>query len=78
MDNKFSVSISNKNLINKVPLNNLSVISSTDDNFRINTYFIFPAIVNKEQEIMIETIANQVEMLYIIYTSVYYNGKIND
>jgi hypothetical protein len=74
-DNKFSISISNKNLINKLPVDDLSVISSTEDNFRINAYFIFPAAVNHEQKIMIETIANQAEMLYIIYSSAYYNGE---
>ncbi len=67
--------ISNKYLINNMPFDNLSAISSTDETFIINTYFIFPAIVNNEQKYMIETIANQAEMLYIIYSSNYYKSK---
>jgi hypothetical protein len=74
-DQIFSERISNKNLINKVPFDNLSSISSTNDTFRIDSYFIFPAKVNIEHINMIETIANQAEMLYIIYSSIYYKGK---
>jgi len=74
-DQIFSERISNKNLINNVPFDNLSAISSTNDTFRIDSYFIFPVKVNNEQKIMIETIANQAEMLYIIFSSIYYKGK---
>lgn len=63
--------IPNKSLINKEALVNLTVISSTEDNFNINTYCIFPAIINKEETMFVESVANQVEMLYIIYSSVY-------
>jgi len=68
---KIKPNISNKALINKEALTDFTIVSSTEDNFTINTYCVFPAIINKEQEIFIESIANQVEMLYIIYSSVY-------
>jgi len=71
----FTETISNINLINNVSIEKLNVVSSTDQTFRINTYCIFPAAVNKKQKIMIETIANQAEMLYIIYSSIYYKNN---
>ena len=67
--------ISNINLINNVSIEKLNVVSSTDQTFRINTYCIFPAVANQKQKILIETIANQAEMLYIIYSSIYYKNN---
>lgn len=67
--------IPNNNLLNDAPIGNLQVIRATEKNFTINTYCILPIEIDREQRIMIETIANQVDMLYIIFASVHYKEK---
>mgnify|MGYP003412716769 CR=1 FL=1 len=67
---------SNKQLISNTISNDYSVISSPNENFTINTYIVLPNKIKKDEEIMIQSIANQVEMFYIIFTSIYYKNKL--
>lgn len=76
-ESKIKPNISNKSLVNNEISSDFTVISSTENNFTINTYCIFPAAINKEEKIFIESIANQAEMLYIIYSSEYLKKKNN-
>lgn len=70
-----AINISNNNLVNDLKADSVQVISATEENFFINTYCVIPAKIDKEQKIMIETIANQIDMLYIIFASTYYKEK---
>lgn len=66
---------SNKQLVSNTISDAFSVISSPNDNFTINTYVVLPITIKKEEKIMIQSIANQVEMFYIIFASKYYRNK---
>ena len=55
-----------------------SIIKSNQDNFNIKAYCILPAeIKNSNQEFLINSIVNQLEMFFIIFNSLYYkrNGE---
>jgi hypothetical protein len=57
---------------NNIPTD-LTVIKSTQENFIIKTACILPKDkISNEQAIMIRAILNQVEMLFLIFTSNYY------
>lgn len=66
---------SNKQLISNTLSDAYSIISSPNENFTINTYFVLPIKIKQEERIMIQSIANQVEMFYIIFASIYYKNK---
>ena len=60
-----------------------SIIKSNQDNFNIKAYCILPvAAENSNQDFLINSIVNQLEMFFIIFNSLYYkrnndNKKIN-
>ncbi len=62
--------ISNKALISKQKINGYSVVGTRQNNLTIKVVCILP---NKEigmaEKILVEAVANQLEMLFIIYTS---------
>ncbi len=68
--------ISNKNLINKKSDNGYTVVSSNQEGMVIKTFCVLPKIkLKKEQKIMLKTIVNQAEMLFIIFGSKYYKQR---
>ncbi|MBP9779256.1 hypothetical protein KBD33_01380 [Candidatus Gracilibacteria bacterium] len=66
---------SNKQLISNTISDSYSVVSSPNQNFTINTYIVLPINIKQQEKIMIQSIANQVEMFYIIFASTYYKNK---
>jgi hypothetical protein len=70
--------ISNRALASNEKFEGLTVVGSTQENFRIKTFCILPKEkLSSEGEIFIRAIVNQLEMLFIIFTSTYYkNGHV--
>ena len=56
-------------------IDNQTVIRSTQENFNIKAFCILPISVNKNQEFMIKSIVNQLEMMFVIFNSLYYKKK---
>lgn len=69
------INIPNKNLVDNTEINNMQIISATEKTFSLNTYCILPIKTDKDERMIIETIANQIDMLYIIFTSTYYQNR---
>ncbi len=68
--------ITNQDLISGQIKGGYTVIASGQKNFFIKAFCIMPkAKINKEQKILIQAIVNQIEMLFIIFTSVYYKNS---
>lgn len=68
--------ISNKDLIEGNIGEEYIVIASKQKNFFVKAFCIIPKTkINKEQKIFIQAIVNQLEMLFIIFTSVYYKNS---
>jgi len=66
--------ISNGDLIEQREIKGITYISSKQKNLGIKAYFIFPAEkINEKQKILIKALANQLEMIFIIYNSKYFN-----
>jgi hypothetical protein len=52
------------------------LIKSNQDNFNIKAYGILPAVArNSNQEFLLNSIINQLEMLFIIFDSLYYKKE---
>jgi len=70
--------ISNRALASNDKFEGLTVVGSTQENFRIKTFCILPNDkLSSESKVFITAIVNQIEMLFIILTSIYYkNGHI--
>lgn len=51
-------------------------VESTVENFNIKAFCILPIAVTKDQEFMIKSITNQLEMMFVIFNSLYYKKKI--
>jgi Ca2+/Na+ antiporter len=68
--------ISNRALASNEKFEGLTVVGSTQENFRIKTFCILPKEkLSSEGEIFIRAIVNQLEMLFIIFTSTYYKNS---
>jgi len=68
-------SVSNGDLINRTTPENYTVVESSQDSFSINTYCILPEPLERRQRILVEAIANQAEMLFLIFSSKYYKEQ---
>ena len=70
--------ISNRALASNEKFEGLTVVGSTQENFRIKTFCILPKDkLSSESKVFITAIVNQLEMLFIIFTSIYYkNGRV--
>ncbi|NCF74869.1 MAG: hypothetical protein GWO87_00050 [Xanthomonadaceae bacterium] len=65
--------ISNKMLVENKIINKHTVVTSSQNNLGLKTYFIFPLKkISKEQKILIKTIINESEMMFIIFSSKFY------
>jgi hypothetical protein len=70
--------ISNRALASSEKFEGLTVVGSTQENFRIKTFCILPKEkLSSQGEIFVRAIVNQLEMLFVIFTSTYYkNGHV--
>ncbi len=57
---------------------NQIVIRSTQENFNIKAFCVLPVSINKDQGFMIKSIVNQLEMMFVIFNSLYYNKKLTN
>lgn len=57
-------------------IDNQIVIKSTQENFNIKAMCVLPITITKDQEFMIKSITNQLEMMFVIFNSLYYKKKI--
>ena len=69
---------SNKKLLVNDSIHGCTIVKSTQENFTIKTCCIFQAsLINRDQEILIKAIVNQLEMLFLIFSSNYYKNTSN-
>jgi hypothetical protein len=65
--------ISNRALASKEKFEVLTVVESEQENFHIRTFCIIPKKkISGDQKIFIKAAVNQLEMLFLIFTSIYY------
>lgn len=68
---------SNKKLLENNFIDGFTIIKSTQENYNIKTFCVIQtSLLTKNQEIFIKAIVNQLEMLFLIFSSNYY--KEND
>lgn len=71
------IKFDNKGLSNKkLLIENYTVVKSTLENFNIKAFCVLPTTITKDQEFMIKSIANQLEMMFIVFNSLYYKQKV--
>ncbi len=70
-------SINNKDILNNTcSLENCSIIVSDQENLSIKACCILPTkLKNSEQRFFIQSIINQLEMMFLVFSSFYYNKK---
>jgi len=69
-------SISNKNIIEGKQIEDCTILVSTKDNVDVQTCVILSINgISDEQQILINTIINNIGMLYIIFSSTFYKNK---
>jgi hypothetical protein len=68
------IKIENKALLNgECSFGQCNIVKSNQENFNIKAYCILPVVIKDEnQEFLINSIVNQLEMLFIIFNSLYY------
>jgi hypothetical protein len=69
--------VSNTELVNRTTPQAYTVVESSQDSFSINTYCVLPGPVERRHRIIVEAIANQAEMLFLIFSSEYYKERGN-
>jgi hypothetical protein len=68
--------ISNRALVSREKLKGLTVVESGHENFYIKTFCIIPKTkLSRDNEVFIKAIVNQLEMLFLIFTSSYYRDS---
>ena len=68
--------ISNRALVSNEKLKGLTVVGSGHENFYIKTFCIIPkAELPTDHEVFIKAVVNQLEMLFLIFTSIYYRDS---
>jgi hypothetical protein len=68
--------ISNRALASNGKFEGLTVVGSAQENFRIKTFCILPKEkLSNEGKIFIRAIVNQLEMLFVIFTSTHYKNS---
>jgi len=66
--------ISNKDLAAGKPSNEFTAVRSGQNNFRITTFCILsPTKLSSDDNVFLKAVVNQLEMLFLIFTSNYYN-----
>jgi hypothetical protein len=71
--NFMNYKISNRALASKEKLEVLTVVESEQENFHIRTFCIIPKKkISRDQKVFIKAVVNQLEMLFLIFTSIYY------
>jgi hypothetical protein len=69
----FKHKISNRMLASNEQLREFTVVGSGHENFYIKTFCIIPkAELSSDNEIFIKAVVNQLEMLFLIFNSIYY------
>lgn len=70
--------VGNRELISSKNLSDLTIVASAQGNFNIRTLCIMPKTdISQEQEIFLRALVNQLEMLFVIFTSAHYkNGRL--
>ena len=65
--------IGNRGLASMEKFKGITVIKSGQENFNIKTFCIIPKdTLSGDQKVFIKAVVNQLEMLFIIFTSIYY------
>lgn len=65
--------IGNRELLSNVTPEGFTIVESGQENFHIRTLCIMPkATISQEQKIFVKAMVNQLEMLFVIFTSLYY------
>jgi hypothetical protein len=65
--------IGNRALVSKEKFEVLTVVESEQENFHIRTFCIIPRKkISGDQKVFIKAVVNQLEMLFLIFTSIYY------
>ncbi len=68
--------ISNRALVSREKLKGLTVVESGHENFYIKTFCIIPKVrLSSDNEVFIKSVVNQLEMLFLIFTSIYYRDS---
>jgi hypothetical protein len=67
--------VSNAELVGRTTADAYTVVESSQDSFSINTYCVLPGPVERRHRVIIEAIANQAEMLFLIFSSRYYKDQ---
>ena len=68
--------ISNRALASNEEFDGLSVVGSAQENFHVKTFCIIPKEkLSSEGKIFIRAVVNQLEMLFIVFTSIYYKNS---
>jgi len=71
--------ISNKALVSTEKLKGFTVVESGQENFYIKTFCIIPKVkLSRDNLVFIKAIVNQLEMLFLIFTSMYYRESHSD
>lgn len=55
-----------------------TVVKSNQENFNIKAFCILPVTLTRDQEFMIKSITSQLEMMFVIFNSLYYKNKNNN
>lgn len=65
--------ISNKTLVSTGKLEGFTVVGSGHENFYVKTFCIIPNLkLSSDNKALIKALVNQLEMLFLIFTSIYY------
>jgi len=68
--------ISNRTLVSNEKLKGFTVVGSGHENFYIKTFCIIPkAELSSDDEVFIKAVVNQLEMMFFIFTSIYYRDS---
>ena len=68
--------ISNRALVSNEELKGFTVVESGHENFYIKTFCIIPNMkLSSDDEVFIKAVVNQLEMLFLIFTSIYYRDS---
>ena len=71
--------ISNKDLAANKTSNQFTVVRSVQDNFRVGSFCILPPTqLSSDEKVFLKALVNQLEMLFFIFTSNYYNNRNKD
>jgi hypothetical protein len=68
--------ISNKELTSNEKSEGITIVGSGQENFHVKTFCIIPKEkLSSESKVFISAVANQLEMLFLIFTSTYYKNS---